>query len=436
MARLTELEATVAAMGRAVDGNSAWLGDLETWTRSVAADMASQTALLETAVTSLGRAVEGNSAWLRDFEAWARAVAADVATQTGLLEATVASVSQTGERNSALLGEVETSMRSATDALTTRNAQHDATVAAIGQTVEGNSAWLGDLDMWMRSAVQTLAAFGSAPIFGDESSVAGEPAVAGRLLAWMDVWTVMHWIRGAAIVDEDQVVSVIVPTRDRPAHLTRALASIFAQSYGRFELIVVDDSDHDATAELLDGLSDPRLRVVRHSDHRGVGAALNTGLDAVRGDIVASLDDDNLMHPDWLRSVVWAFAQHPDTEALYGARIIEDPASTNGLASGMLPALEFWRYDRTRHESANYVDRNTVAFRARHADLRYDESVPGAEDWDHALRLFARSAPLALPTVACYYRTLHSGRLSDQSMVESVRTVRSRARRRDSQMPT
>lgn len=423
-------------MGRAIDGNSAWLGDLESWMRSVAADMASQTALLETAVASLGRAVDGNSAWLGDFEAWSRSVAAEAAAQTGLLEATVASMHQAGETNSASLGDLETSLRSVTDALTTRNAQHEATVAAIGQTVEGNSAWLGDLDMWMRSAVQTLAAFGSAPIFGDKPPVAGEPAVAGRLLAWMDVWTVMNWIRGAAIVDEDQLVSVIVPTRDRPAHLTRALASIFAQSYTRFELIVVNDSEHEATAELLDVLDDPRLRVVRHSDHHSLAAALNAGLDEVRGDIVASLDDDNLMHPDWLRSVAWAFARHPGSDALYGARIIEDPASTNGLASGMVPALEFWHYDRTRHETANYVDRNTVAFRASQADLRYDASLSAAEDWDHELRLFARSAPLALPAVACYYRTLHPGRLSDRAMVESVRSVRSRARERGSHLST
>jgi hypothetical protein len=134
------------------------------------------------------------------------------------------------------------------------------------------------------------------------------------------------------------------------------------------------------------------------------------------------------MHPAWARSVVWAFGHHPEVEALYGARIVEDPAATGGEPSGMLPLLEFLPYDRARHERANFVDRNTVAFRSRHADLRFDETLDSAWDWDHSLRLFGRAAPLSLPAIACYYGTWVPDRVSETpTRLEMLRRIRARA---------
>jgi glycosyltransferase involved in cell wall biosynthesis len=191
--------------------------------------------------------------------------------------------------------------------------------------------------------------------------------------------------------------------------------------------VVVDDSDTDETQELLAKLDDPRVRYVRTPEHRGAGAAFNVGLEAGSGDIIAFLDDDNLMHPQWLRSVVWAFSAFPEITALYGARSNEDPGARHGEPSGMLPTLEFAHYDRARHERANYVDRNTIAFRSFLKDIRYDESLRAAFDWDHSLRLFARATPLALPVLSCYYRTLVPDRVSDTpEQWESVLRVRSR----------
>ena len=83
------------------------------------------------------------------------------------------------------------------------------------------------------------------------------------------------------------------------------------------------ESDGHGTAELLAGLDDPRIRTFT-GPGRGVCSARNVALDAAAGDLVAYIDDDNRMHPEWLRSVVWAFEQHPETEVLYGAFVIDD----------------------------------------------------------------------------------------------------------------
>ena len=304
----------------------------------------------------------------------------------------------------------------------------DTSTVALAAGLASHAEWLASLERWVSSCVKILSNFGAQPMGTGEPSASGPLDVVGTLATHLEVPVVMDWIAEAATVPEALTVSVTIATHNRPELLRQAVDSVLGQSYRNLELVVVDDSDGDETARLLATVDDPRLRVVRTPGRRGAGAAYNAGLEAVTGDVVAFLDDDNLMHREWLRSVVWAFTTFPEVEALYGARVKEDAGAQHGIRTGMLPSLEFARYDRDRHERANYVDRNTMAFRAAHAELRYDESLGGAFDWDHSLRLFARTPPLALPVISCYYRTVLEGRISDrEGLSESVARVRSRS---------
>jgi hypothetical protein len=292
--------------------------------------------------------------------------------------------------------------------------------------VSAHTEWLTNLERWVRSCVRTLGNFGSQPL-ADGSGASGKPDFGATIMARLEVATVMDWVATVAEVPEGPLVSVNIATHNRPAMLTEAIESVWRQSYQRFEIVVADDSDTDETQQLLASIDDPRLRVLRTPERRGPSLTFNTALDASTGDIIVFLDDDNLMHPEWLRTVVWAFTSFPEIETLYGGRVNEDPGADRNVPSGMLPTLEFARYDAERYKKANYVDRNTIALRSSLQGIRFDESVAGAEDWEHALRLFARAEPLALPAVACYYRTLVPGRMSDQAgVVETIEGLRQR----------
>lgn len=96
--------------------------------------------------------------------------------------------------------------------------------------------------------------------------------------------------------------SVIIPTYNRQALLSRTLASVFAQSHRGFEVTVVDDGSLDGTVEYLRSLGS-QVRVVQQR-HAGPGAARNAGAAVSTGDYLAFLDSDDL----WLPWSLAAFA--------------------------------------------------------------------------------------------------------------------------------
>ncbi|MBN2289594.1 MAG: glycosyltransferase family 2 protein [Candidatus Glassbacteria bacterium] len=105
-------------------------------------------------------------------------------------------------------------------------------------------------------------------------------------------------------------VSVIIPAYNRAAMLGDAVNSVLGQTFGDFELIVVDDGSTDDTPRLLGGLAG---RVTALRTHRqGVAAARNHGAAAATGRYLAFLDSDDLWLPEKLKCQVAAHRAHPD----------------------------------------------------------------------------------------------------------------------------
>ncbi len=220
-------------------------------------------------------------------------------------------------------------------------------------------------------------------------------------------------VLAALPVTPGPTVTVVLATRDRAGLLPRAIASVEAQTYERWELVVVDDGSTDGTADLLAGIDDPRVVVVRGAGE-GCSAARNRALDVAAGDIVTYLDDDNVLHPRWLEAVVWGFDRRPDVDVLYGARIADDYGRTHREPTSGTPWVNLLRWDRARLESENLADMGALAHRAGLPDARFDPSLVCSGDWDLLLRLTEHRDPLVLPAVACIYTTDSSGRLSDE----------------------
>lgn len=104
---------------------------------------------------------------------------------------------------------------------------------------------------------------------------------------------------------------MVLPTFNAGGTVARAIASVRAQTFTDWELIVVDDGSTDATAEVLRAwaAADPRVRVLARS-HEGLVAALNAGVAAARGRLVARMDADDESFPERLAEQA-AFLQAP-----------------------------------------------------------------------------------------------------------------------------
>ena len=93
------------------------------------------------------------------------------------------------------------------------------------------------------------------------------------------------------------VVSVIVPTFDRLPLLRETIASVLDQTFPDLELIVVDDGSTDGTAAYVEGIADPRARLVALTHGGNVSRALNAGAAAARGRWLCVLGSDDVWLP-------------------------------------------------------------------------------------------------------------------------------------------
>jgi len=117
---------------------------------------------------------------------------------------------------------------------------------------------------------------------------------------------------------EAPLVSVIIPTHNRAALLERAIASVASQSYGNFEIIVVDDGSTDETSSVLEKWSARTRLVSRHQEQKGVSAARNAGVKAAAGEWVAFLDSDDEWLPEKLATQISYASRYPSLSVIHG----------------------------------------------------------------------------------------------------------------------
>jgi len=195
-------------------------------------------------------------------------------------------------------------------------------------------------------------------------------------------------IRPAA---RDPLVSVLIPTHERPALTVAAVESALAQTWSRVEVIVVDDASTDDTLHRVRDISDPRLRVIALPENRGVAAARNAGNAAARGDLIAFLDSDDLWRPEKLARQVAAFSRAPahvgmcqcgsETTTAEGRSFVHRAGAEGRLFGSLL-------LRNVLHGGGSTV---MVRREVMEATGGFDEELPAAEDWEffqRAARLF------------------------------------------------
>lgn len=185
--------------------------------------------------------------------------------------------------------------------------------------------------------------------------------------------------------------TVVIATYERRELVRRAVESVLAQTRPDFELVVVDDSSTDGTAEHLVGL-DPRL-VVRRQPHVGVAAARNAGVRRGAAPVIAFLDSDDCWLPEHLATVLEMLERHPEAVLASTCRrfLVRSAAATRdavvkdvfaeSLLSNVtglptcIPVRRWDAYELREQEDRNGGSRLIVILSPRVADANEDDLI-------------------------------------------------------------
>ncbi|BDT59850.1 hypothetical protein MasN3_33440 [Massilia varians] len=130
-------------------------------------------------------------------------------------------------------------------------------------------------------------------------------------------------------------VSVIMPTFEQAAFIGRALDSLWAQTFTDWELVIVDDGSCDDTAcTLAPWLADVRVRYLRFDSNGGLGRAINAGLHAARGELLAYLPSDDVWYAEHLAQLVACLGHAPGAVLAYAGVRHHYNRSAEGLVPG------------------------------------------------------------------------------------------------------
>lgn len=192
-------------------------------------------------------------------------------------------------------------------------------------------------------------------------------------------------------------VSVVMPVYNVEAYVAEAINSVLTQTFGDFELIIVDDGGQDGSLEICSRYIDRRIRIISQPN-RGLAGARNTGIAAARGAIVALLDSDDRWLPEKLALHVIHLDNAPKIGVSYApSRFIDAAGQPMRIAQRpklhRVTARDIFCRNPVGNGSAPVIRRSaleTVAF-AHPVDAGrtcwFDESLRQSEDIEMWLRL-------------------------------------------------
>ncbi len=226
---------------------------------------------------------------------------------------------------------------------------------------------------------------------------------------------------------EGPLVSVIVPTSNRPGMLSRALASILSQTYRNLEAIVVNDACEDVS-DMIDSCRDSRVVYIRHEHNRGRSAARNTGLKAARGIYIAYLDDDDIFYPDHVETLAGFLEKNGEKVAYTDAyQAVQTPIADAYVTVGKNVPFSA-DFDRRQLLVDNYIPINTIMHRKELLDETglFDEEMETHEDWDLLIRLSMQCDFHHIRRLTTEFRTRDNSTRAYSSFLKSMRLIHRR----------
>lgn len=197
------------------------------------------------------------------------------------------------------------------------------------------------------------------------------------------------------------LVSIGIAFRNPGAYFAEALRSVFAQTYDRWELLLIDDGSTDGSVELARSLDDSRVHLAVDGMRRGLSVRLNQIASMARGEFLFRMDADDIMHPERVARQTAMLSDGPAN------MVLGTHAYSIGERSELLGLRHPANPDCTGFEVRRAFLHPTVAARAEwFRDNPYSEEpiFSRSEDAELWCRTVARSHFAVLDRPLLYYR--------------------------------
>jgi alpha-1,6-rhamnosyltransferase len=207
------------------------------------------------------------------------------------------------------------------------------------------------------------------------------------------------------------LITVVIPTYNRAPLVGEAIASVLAQDFADYELVVVDDGSTDNTGQVVKDVGGDRVRYL-YQEQAGGPAARNRGAAAGDSPYLLLLDSDDTLLPGALAALAAEASHQPEVGLIGGGFFYADAAGALlGEARGWLSSerldLARWVRDCPFIPSATLVRADWY-----HQVGGFDPALGASQDWDLYLRLAQAGCPMAwLRRPVARYRQ-HGGALT------------------------
>jgi glycosyltransferase involved in cell wall biosynthesis len=198
-------------------------------------------------------------------------------------------------------------------------------------------------------------------------------------------------------------ISVVLPVYNGARTIARTVASVLAQTYPDFELIIVNDGSADNTLEIISKIDDRRVKIETRK-HAGVSASRNYGAACSRGRYLAFIDSDDIWLPEKLEVQIDALEKNLLAAAAYGWTDYIDEKDRL-IFPGAHISFSGNIYDRLLVSDFLESGSNIMIRKEIYNEIGgFDDSRRFCEDWEWALKLAQKHTFVAIPRVLVLFR--------------------------------
>ena len=188
--------------------------------------------------------------------------------------------------------------------------------------------------------------------------------------------------------------SVVIPLYNKEEFVAQTLKSVVGQTYQNFEVVIVNDYSNDNSLDVVKAIDDHRIKIIEHSENKGLSASRNTGISAATHTHIAFLDADDYWDSTFLEKIVNLIKEYPD-ESVFATHYRENYNDKFFIPKSNLPISSKGKTFLVR----DFFEINLGRLILTHSCIvvhktvfeqigYYDENVTFAEDIDFYIRCF------------------------------------------------